>query len=174
MSENLGPYVGLIITNCIVMAVAGVQHLKSTGRRIFRRRIQRSGLFLHPLIISCFREILVWEIARIPVPYFSAAILGQVDNYGYAPVRVFYAGCCRLIFRRLSRKRRSQQNEHLSEIWQRCRLYRAISRQNILLSYFLACVPSSAYRRQSRRRSVSRCRHFSCMVHDVYSQLAGV
>lgn len=76
MSRNLGPYVGLIITNCIVMGrceacakncTAGVSALDGFFNAV--------GYSLVLLLIAAFREVLgMGTFLGIAVPYFSSPL----------------------------------------------------------------------------------------------------
>lgn len=74
MSESLGPYVGLIITNCIVMgrmeAVAGSSPPGEAAADGFFNALGYSFVLL---IISVFREVLgMGTFMGLAVPYFSS------------------------------------------------------------------------------------------------------
>jgi Na+-transporting NADH:ubiquinone oxidoreductase subunit D len=73
MRANLGPYVGLIITNCIVMGrceAYGNSH--PPGRAFLDGGFNALGYSFVLLIIATFREILgMGTFAGLPVPFFS-------------------------------------------------------------------------------------------------------
>jgi Na+-transporting NADH:ubiquinone oxidoreductase subunit D len=74
MSANLGPYVGLIITNCIVMGrceACGTSN--PPGRAFVDGAFNALGYTFVLLIIATFREILgMGSFLGLPVPFFSS------------------------------------------------------------------------------------------------------
>lgn len=76
MSKNLGPYVGLIITNCIVMGRCEAYGNTNPAIPSFIDGLFNGlGYSFILLIISVIREILgMGSILGIPVPYFSSAM----------------------------------------------------------------------------------------------------
>ena len=73
MSTSLGPYVGLIITNCIVMGrceAYGNSH--SAGRAFLDGLFNALGYSVILLIIAVFRELFgMGTLLGCPMPYFS-------------------------------------------------------------------------------------------------------
>ena len=74
MSENLGPYVGLIITNCIVMGrCEAYGNSNPPGGAFIDGFFNALGYTFILLIIATFREILgMGTFLGLPVPYFSS------------------------------------------------------------------------------------------------------
>jgi len=74
MSENLGPYVGLIITNCIVMGrceACGNSNPPATA--LFDGMFNAFGYSFVLLIIATFREAMgMGTFLGLPLPYFSS------------------------------------------------------------------------------------------------------
>ncbi len=72
MSGNLGPYVGLIITNCIVMGRCEACANNSTqGKSLLDGFFNALGYSFVLLIIAAFREVLgMGTFLGFPVPYF--------------------------------------------------------------------------------------------------------
>lgn len=73
MSTNLGPYVGLIITNCIVMGrCEAYGNSNPPGRALWDGWFNAAGYSLILLIIATFREVLgMGTFLGFPVPYFG-------------------------------------------------------------------------------------------------------
>lgn len=73
MSRNLGPYVGLIITNCIVMGrCEACAKNCEVGQSALDGFFNALGYTIVLLIIATFREILgMGTFLGMPVPYFS-------------------------------------------------------------------------------------------------------
>ncbi len=73
MSRNLGPYVGLIITNCIIMGrCEGFARSNPPGMSFLDGLFSGLGYSFVLLMISVIRELLgMGSILGIPVPYFS-------------------------------------------------------------------------------------------------------
>ena len=73
MSSNLGPYVGLIITNCIVMGrCEAYGNANPPGQAFMDGLFNALGYTLVLLIIATFREILgMGTFLGLAVPYFS-------------------------------------------------------------------------------------------------------
>jgi Na+-transporting NADH:ubiquinone oxidoreductase subunit D len=73
MSTKLGPYVGLIITNCIVMGrCEAYGNANPPGRAFLDGLFNALGYSFVLLIIAAFRELLgMGTLLGIPVPYFS-------------------------------------------------------------------------------------------------------
>jgi Na+-transporting NADH:ubiquinone oxidoreductase subunit D len=74
MSENLGPYVGLIITNCIVMGrCEAYGNSNPPGVAFIDGFFNALGYTFILLIIATFREILgMGTFLGYAVPYFSS------------------------------------------------------------------------------------------------------
>ncbi|MBN2019655.1 MAG: NADH:ubiquinone reductase (Na(+)-transporting) subunit D [Sedimentisphaerales bacterium] len=72
MSANLGPYVGLIITNCIVMGRCEACGISSPPARAFLDGLFNAlGYSFILLIIAVFREVLgMGTLLELPVPFF--------------------------------------------------------------------------------------------------------
>lgn len=75
MSTNLGPYVGLIITNCIVMGrCEACGNSNPPGRAFIDGLFNALGYSSVLLIIATFREILgMGTFLGVSMPYFSGA-----------------------------------------------------------------------------------------------------
>ncbi len=73
MSDNLGPYVGLIITNCIVMGRCEACAISNPPlRAMYDALFNALGYSFVLLIISTFREVLgMGTFLGFGVPYFS-------------------------------------------------------------------------------------------------------
>lgn len=73
MSSNLGPYVGLIITNCIVMGrCEAYGNSNPPGKTFWDGFFNALGYTFILLIIATFREILgMGTFLGLSVPYFS-------------------------------------------------------------------------------------------------------
>ncbi len=73
MSGNLGPYVGLIITNCIVMGrCEAFGNSNPPGRAFLDGAFSALGYSFVLLIIATFREVLgMGTFAGLAVPFFS-------------------------------------------------------------------------------------------------------
>jgi Na+-transporting NADH:ubiquinone oxidoreductase subunit D len=73
MSTNLGPYVGLIITNCIVMGrCEAYGNSNPPGRAFVDGMFNALGYSFVLLIIATFRELFgMGTLFGIPMPYFS-------------------------------------------------------------------------------------------------------
>ena len=74
MSDNLGPYVGLIITNCIIMGRAeACANTRQPGWAFWDGLFNGIGYSLVLLIVAVPREVLgQGSICGLPVPYFSS------------------------------------------------------------------------------------------------------
>lgn len=74
MSTSLGPYVGLIITNCIVMGRCEAYGNANPPARAFVDGFFNAlGYTFILLIIATFREVLgMGTFMNLPVPYFSS------------------------------------------------------------------------------------------------------
>ena len=75
MSTNLGPYVGLVITNCIVMGrCEAYGNSNPPGRAFVDGLFNALGYSFILLIIAIFRELFgMGTILGISMPYFSGA-----------------------------------------------------------------------------------------------------
>lgn len=73
MSTNLGPYVGLIITNCIVMGrCEAYGNSNPPGRAFVDGMFNALGYSFVLLIIATFRELFgMGTLFGLPMPYFS-------------------------------------------------------------------------------------------------------
>ena len=73
MRANLGPYVGLIITNCIVMGrCEAYGNSRPPGPALLDGAFNALGYSFILLIIATFREVLgMGTFAGLPVPFFS-------------------------------------------------------------------------------------------------------
>lgn len=73
MSKNLGPYVGLIITNCIIMGrCEAYANMNPVIPSIVDGFFNGVGYSFVLILISIFRELLgMGSILGIPMPYFS-------------------------------------------------------------------------------------------------------
>jgi len=75
MSTKLGPYVGLIITNCIVMGrCEAYGNSNPPGRAFMDGLFNALGYSFVLLIIATFRELLgMGTLLGVPMPYFSTS-----------------------------------------------------------------------------------------------------
>ena len=73
MSRNLGPYVGLIITNCIVMGrCEAFARSNPPGKSFLDGLFSGLGYSFVLLMVAVLRELLgMGSILGIPIPYFS-------------------------------------------------------------------------------------------------------
>ena len=73
MSTNLGPYVGLIITNCIVMGRAeACANSQAPGRALLDGFFNAAGYSFVLLLVAIPRELMgLGTLLGIPMPYFS-------------------------------------------------------------------------------------------------------
>jgi Na+-transporting NADH:ubiquinone oxidoreductase subunit D len=76
MSRSLGPYVGLIITNCIIMGRAeAFANANPPGISFIDGFFSGTGYAFVLLIVSVVRELLgMGSILGIPMPYFSTGL----------------------------------------------------------------------------------------------------
>lgn len=76
MSQNLGPYVGLIITNCIIMGRAeAFANANPPGLSFIDGFFSGAGYACVLLAVSVVRELLgMGSILGIPMPFFSSAL----------------------------------------------------------------------------------------------------
>jgi len=76
MSRNLGPYVGLIITNCIIMGRAeAFANANPPGLSFVDGLFSGTGYALVLLAVAMIRELLgMGSLVGIPVPFFSSAL----------------------------------------------------------------------------------------------------
>lgn len=76
MSRNLGPYVGLIITNCIIMGRAeAFANANPPGLSFIDGFFSGAGYACVLLVVSIVRELLgMGSILGIPMPFFSSAL----------------------------------------------------------------------------------------------------
>lgn len=105
MSENLGPYVGLIITNCIVMgrceAFAGSNSPVPSAIDGFFSGVGYSFILL---IIAFFRELLgMGTLFGYAVPFFST-VWDKWIIMVMPPGAFFALGCMIWLFRSISRE----------------------------------------------------------------------
>ena len=75
MSRSLGPYVGLIITNCIVMGRAeAFANANTPGRSFIDGLFAGLGYSFVLILVALMRELLgMGSILGMPIPYFSSA-----------------------------------------------------------------------------------------------------
>jgi len=75
MSRSLGPYVGLIITNCIIMGrCEAFARSNSPGMSFLDGLFSGLGYSFVLLMVAVLRELLgMGSILGVPVPYFSTA-----------------------------------------------------------------------------------------------------
>ncbi|KPK64818.1 NADH:ubiquinone oxidoreductase [candidate division WOR_3 bacterium SM23_42] len=76
MSRNLGPYVGLIITNCIIMGRAeAFANANPPGLSFVDGFFSGLGYALILLCVAVIRELLgMGTLLGIPIPFFSSAL----------------------------------------------------------------------------------------------------
>ncbi|MBN1361720.1 MAG: electron transport complex subunit RsxE [Sedimentisphaerales bacterium] len=101
MSTNLGPYVGLIITNCIVMGrCEAYGNSNPPGVAFLDGAFNALGYSFVLLIIATFREILgMGTFAGLAVPYFSSPAWDKWIIMVMPPGAFFMLGIVVWIFR---------------------------------------------------------------------------
>jgi len=101
MSRSLGPYVGLIITNCIVMGRCEAYGIANPpGRAFLDGLFQALGYTCILLLIAAFREILgMGTFLGWPVPFFSGPHWDKWIILVMPPGAFFVLGVLLWIFR---------------------------------------------------------------------------
>jgi len=103
MRTNLGPYVGLIITNCIVMGrceAYGNSH--PPGRAFFDGFFNALGYSFILLIVATFRETLgLGTFLGFPVPFFSSSAWDKWVIMVMPPGAFFMLGIVVWVFRHI-------------------------------------------------------------------------
>jgi Na+-transporting NADH:ubiquinone oxidoreductase subunit D len=101
MSTNLGPYVGLIITNCIVLGrIEAYGNANPPGRAFIDGFFNACGYAFILLIIATFRETLgMGTFLGYDVPYFSSEYWDKWLIMVMPPGAFFMLGIVTWIFR---------------------------------------------------------------------------
>jgi Na+-transporting NADH:ubiquinone oxidoreductase subunit D len=104
MSKNLGPFVGLIITNCILMGRSEAFAITNPPGISFIDGIASgAGYSMILLLISCVRELLgMGTLLGIPMPYFSGPYWDKWVIMVMPPGAFFMLACALWLFRSLS------------------------------------------------------------------------
>jgi Na+-transporting NADH:ubiquinone oxidoreductase subunit D len=107
MSSNLGPYVGLIITNCIVMGrCEACGNTNPPGKAFFDGMFNALGYSYILLIIACFREVLgMGTLLGIPFPYFSGPYWDKWIIMVMPPGAFFMLAVVVWVFRTIQQKK---------------------------------------------------------------------
>lgn len=107
MSSNLGPYVGLIITNCIVLGRTEACALSNPPLGAFWDGLFNGlGYSYILLIIATFREILgMGTFLGFPVPYFSSVYFDKWIMMVMPPGAFFMLAIVVWIFRTVQQKK---------------------------------------------------------------------
>jgi Na+-transporting NADH:ubiquinone oxidoreductase subunit D len=107
MSTNLGPYVGLIITNCIVMGrCEAYGNSNPPGAAFLDGFFNALGYSFILLIIATFREILgMGTFLGYAVPYFSGPYWDKWIVMVMPPGAFFMLGIVTWVFRTLELKK---------------------------------------------------------------------
>ncbi len=107
MSANLGPYVGLIITNCIVMGRCETcSNSNPPAMAFFDGMFNALGYSYILLIIACFREALgMGTILGIPLPYFSGLYWDKWIIMVMPPGAFFMLALLVWVFRSIQKKK---------------------------------------------------------------------
>ncbi|MFH1371458.1 MAG: Rnf-Nqr domain containing protein [Planctomycetota bacterium] len=107
MSANLGPYVGLIITNCIVMGRCEACSISNPPvRAFFDGMFNAFGYSYILLIIASFREVLgMGTLLGIPFPYFSGPYWDKWIIMVMPPGAFFMLAVVVWIFRTIQQKK---------------------------------------------------------------------
>ncbi|MHC4148736.1 MAG: electron transport complex subunit RsxE [Planctomycetota bacterium] len=103
MSDNLGPYVGLIITNCIVMGrCEAYGNANPVGRAFMDGFFNALGYSFVLLIIAVVRELLgMGTLLGYPMPYFSGPYWDKWIIMVMPPGAFFMLGIVTWVFRSL-------------------------------------------------------------------------
>ena len=101
MSTNLGPYVGLIITNCIIMGrCEAYGNSNPPGRAFIDGFSNALGYSFVLLVIATFREVLgMGTFMGFAVPYFSGAYWDKWIIMVMPPGAFFMLGIVTWVFR---------------------------------------------------------------------------
>jgi Na+-transporting NADH:ubiquinone oxidoreductase subunit D len=104
MSKNLGPFVGLIITNCILMGRSEAFAITNPPGISFIDGIASgAGYSMILLLISCVRELLgMGTLLGIPMPYFSGPYWDKWVIMVMPSGAFFMLACALWLFRSLS------------------------------------------------------------------------
>ncbi len=107
MSTNLGPYVGLIITNCIVMGrCEAYGNTSPPGPAFLDGFFNALGYTFILLIIATIRELLgMGTILGYPMPYFSGPYWDKWIIMVAPPGAFFMLGVVTWIFRSIEIRR---------------------------------------------------------------------
>ncbi len=107
MSTNLGPYVGLIITNCIVMGrCEAYGNTNSPGPAFLDGFFNALGYTFILLIIATIRELLgMGTILGYPMPYFSGPYWDKWIIMVAPPGAFFMLGVVTWVFRSIEIRR---------------------------------------------------------------------
>lgn len=106
MSNNLGPYVGLIITNCIVMGrCEAYGNTQPVGPAFLDGLFNALGYSLILLIIAVFRELLgMGTLLGYPMPFFSGPHWDKWIIMVMPPGAFFMLGVVVWIFRSIQKE----------------------------------------------------------------------
>jgi Na+-transporting NADH:ubiquinone oxidoreductase subunit D len=107
MSTNLGPYVGLIITNCIVMGrCEAYGNSNPPGRAFVDGMFNALGYSFVLLIIATFRELFgMGTLFGLPMPYFSGPYWNPWIIMVMPPGAFFMLGMVVWVFRSIQSAR---------------------------------------------------------------------
>jgi Na+-transporting NADH:ubiquinone oxidoreductase subunit D len=107
MSTSLGPYVGLIITNCIIMGrCEACGSSNPPGKAFFDGMFNALGYSYILLIIACFREVLgMGTLLGYAVPYFSGPYWDKWIIMVMPPGAFFMLAIVVWVFRSIQMKR---------------------------------------------------------------------
>ena len=111
MSGNLGPYVGLIITNCIVMGrCEAYGNTQPIGRAFLDGFFNALGYSLVLVIIAIFRELLgMGTLLGYQMPYFSGPYWDKWIIMVMPPGAFFMLGIVVWIFRAIQMTKEDKQ-----------------------------------------------------------------
>jgi Na+-transporting NADH:ubiquinone oxidoreductase subunit D len=111
MSTNLGPYVGLIITNCIVMGrCEAYGNTNPPGPAFLDGFFNALGYTFILLIISTIRELLgMGTILGYPMPYFSGPYWDKWIIMVAPPGAFFMLGIVTWIFRSIELRKEDEK-----------------------------------------------------------------
>jgi Na+-transporting NADH:ubiquinone oxidoreductase subunit D len=110
MSTNLGPYVGLIITNCIVMGrCEAYGNSNPPGRAFVDGFFNAVGYSFVLLIIATFRELFgMGTLFGLPMPYFSGPYWDPWIIMVMPPGAFFMLGLVVWVFRSIQSARENK------------------------------------------------------------------
>ena len=107
MSRNLGPYVGLIITNCIVMGRCEACAISNPPVKAFLDGTYNAlGYSFILLIIATFREVMgMGTFLGMAVPYFSSEYWDKWIIFVMPPGALFMLAIVTWVFRSLQHEK---------------------------------------------------------------------